>query len=535
MAFLEESNVTTIAHLGLVSGMFDQLGIGDYIDEQIPKKRHHTVSHGLVVKAMLLNALGFSERRLYMIPEYYEDIAIERLLGPGITPDDLNEYVLGETLDAISRYGPTRLFTGIVLKMMKSLQFDGQRLHHDTTSFCVFGQYDRDLNTRQIKIVHGHSKDHRDDLKQFVISLVTNQKGIPVFMEPLSGNESDKRALIRSIQAVRENLDQKERVYHMADSAFYTAGNIQELGEQCFWISRVPAVISEAKTILAADVEWVQCQDTRYSYAQFASNYAGIPQKWVLFFSSEGQSKKEVKYRDRVEREMKKAQTALNKLCAKGYACESDALAIVDRWMEKHPQYLLESKELTYTARKAAKGRGRPRHDEPRIGVWQVTCRLGLDEAFYARERELLGRFILASNDCDIDPEAMLAYYKEQSTVERGFRFLKDSSFHAAEVYLKNENRIAALAMIMVLSLLVYSVAEYVMRELLVKQNATVRGLKNKPTNRPTMKRIFFLFRRVRQLDELLDNVPYRRVVNMNPELLPILHMLGPTYEKYYA
>jgi transposase len=158
-----------------------------------------------------------------------------------------------------------------------------------------------------------------------------------------------------------------------------------------------------------------------------------------------------------------------------------------------------------------------------------------LNEEFYARERELLGRFILASNDCDIDPEAMLTYYKEQSTVERGFRFLKDSSFHAAEVYLKNENRIAALAMIMVLSLLVYSVAEYGMRELLVKQNATIRGLKNKPTNRPTMKRIFFLFRRVRQLDELLDNVPCRRVVNMNPELLPILHMLGPSYEKYYS
>jgi len=83
--------------------------------------------------------------------------------------------------------------------------------------------------------------------------------------------------------------------------------------------------------------------------------------------------------------------------------------------------------------------------------------------------------------------------------------------------------------MVMVLSLLVYSVAEYVLRELLVKQNATVRGLKNKPINRPTMKRIFFLFRRVRQLDELWDNVHYRRVMNMNPELPPILHMLGPT------
>jgi len=48
-----------------------------------------------------------------------------------------------------------------------------------------------------------------------------------------------------------------------------------------------------------------------------------------------------------------------------------------------------------------------------------------------------------------IDPEVMLEYYKEQSTVEREFRFIKDGRFHVSEVYLENENRIAALAMIM--------------------------------------------------------------------------------------
>jgi len=534
MVLVDGSNVT-LAHLGIVPGVFDHLGIEKYIDAQIPKRRHHTVSHGISVKALLLNALGFSERRLYMIPDYYEDIATERLLGPGITPDDLNEYMLGETLDAISRYGPTRLFTGIVLEMMKIIQFDGHRLHHDTTSFCVSGRYDRDFGTRQIRIVRGHSKDHRDDLKQFVISLVTNQKGIPVFMEPLSGNESDKKTLLRSIRAVRENLIQEGTVYHMADAAFYTADNIKELGQQCFWITRVPVTIGEAKEMLAADVEWTPCQDTRYSYAQFERTYANVPQKWVLFHSSEGQRKNAEKYWVRIDRAIKKDQTALNKLCAKGYACEADAQAIVDRWMKNHPQYLLESTELTHTSKKASGSKGRPRNNEPRVGVWRVTCRLRLNEAFHAKECELLGRFILASNDCDIDPEIMLTYYKEQSTVERGFKFVKDSSFHAAEVYLKNENRIAALAMIMVLGLLVYTVAEWIIRDLLVKLKATVRGLKDKPTNKPTMKRIFFLFRRVRQIDEITDNVPYRRIMNLNPELPPILHMLGPTYQKYYA
>ena len=68
--------------------------------------------------------------------------------------------------------------------------------------------------------------------------------------------------------------------------------------------------------------------------------------------------------------------------------------------------------------------------------------------------RLLLGRFILASNDMNINHEVMLEYYKEQMTVERGFRFIKDQSFHVSEVYLKNESRIAALSMLMVLCLL---------------------------------------------------------------------------------
>jgi len=55
----------------------------------------------------------------------------------------------------------------------------------------------------------------------------------------------------------------------------------------------------------------------------------------------------------------------------------------------------------------------------------------------------------------------MLEYYKEQSTVERGFRFIKDGRFHVSEVYLENENRIAALAMIMMLCLMVYSITEW--------------------------------------------------------------------------
>jgi transposase len=76
-----------------------------------------------------------------------------------------------------------------------------------------------------------------------------------------------------------------------------------------------------------------------------------------------------------------------------------------------------------------------------------------------------LGRFILASNDKALDGELMLKYYKGQNAVEKGFRFLKDKSFRVAEVYLKKVERIEALSMIMALSLLIYSIAEWMIRQ----------------------------------------------------------------------
>jgi transposase len=59
----------------------------------------------------------------------------------------------------------------------------------------------------------------------------------------------------------------------------------------------------------------------------------------------------------------------------------------------------------------------------------------------------------------------MLQYYRDQNAVEKGFRFLKDKSFRVTEVYLKKEERIEALSMIMVLSLLFYSIAEWILRK----------------------------------------------------------------------
>jgi hypothetical protein len=36
---------------------------------------------------MILNGLGFSNRQLYLVPQYFENKPVEHLLGEGITAD----------------------------------------------------------------------------------------------------------------------------------------------------------------------------------------------------------------------------------------------------------------------------------------------------------------------------------------------------------------------------------------------------------------------------------------------------------------
>ncbi len=59
-------------------------------------------------------------------------------------------------------------------------------------------------NKTTINITHGHSKDHRPDLKQLVLSLTTTgDSSFPIWLEALSGNSSDKSSFIKTINSVK--------------------------------------------------------------------------------------------------------------------------------------------------------------------------------------------------------------------------------------------------------------------------------------------------------------------------------------------
>jgi len=197
----------SLDHLGLVAAIFDALGISEVIDESIPKTRNCKLSHSAIIKALVINGLGFAERRLYIFPSYFENLALERLFNPGVVPEDFNEDVVGRTLDRINKFGSTALFNNIAIKCMQQLAFGTNIYHVDTTSFGVHGDYEGLDCKPAMEITLGHPKDGRWDLKQFIVSMVTNQCGIPLFVKAHSGNKSDKKTLIETIQMFKSNLD----------------------------------------------------------------------------------------------------------------------------------------------------------------------------------------------------------------------------------------------------------------------------------------------------------------------------------------
>ena len=102
----------TLEHLGLVAGMFDELGIGELVDKHVPQDlEQRKISVGQALKAMVLNGLGFANRRLYLTTKFFQNKATERLLGQGVKPEQLNDDALGKALDDLYSHGVSELYS----------------------------------------------------------------------------------------------------------------------------------------------------------------------------------------------------------------------------------------------------------------------------------------------------------------------------------------------------------------------------------------------------------------------------------------
>lgn len=517
-----------IDHLGLVSGIWDELQVSETIDRAIQQDDTcRNVSVGVLCKSLVLNGLGFTERTLYMVSNFFENKPTELLLGEGIESSHLNDTVLGRALDAVQQYGTTKLFSQISLKVFSILNLSPGKIHMDSTDFHVNGVYNSNNKPEEgssaIHITKGYSRDHRPDLNQVVLNMITeNQAGIPLHMEVLNGNCSDKTAFKQTISNhIKELQNIAPSSFMIMDSAGYTKEGISEFSNLTDWISRVPESIKEAKDFIKENKEWTKSKNG-YKYTSKLSVYAGVNQRWVLVFSKEAYSREIKTLTKNYFQSSIKENKAFNKLTKEKFKCKSDAEKALIKF--KKLLKFISINDATIQEVKAKK-----KETQMFSISGNITCSI---EQFKKKE-SLKGKFIIATNQLDnvkFDDITIINGYKEQSRVERGFRFIKDPQFVATNFFVKKAERLEALVFIMTLCLTIYAALEYRIREMLKQENQTIKNQVGKPKQNPTTRWIFQLFSGV----HILYGLEKKHILNIKEVHLKILDLLGENYKKYY-
>ena len=257
----DDIQIKNINHLGLVAGIIDDIGLEKIINEVIGEDPRELITSGQVVKGMILNGLGIISQPLYLFPKFFEDKPTEHLLGKEIKAEYLNDDKIGRVMDKLYEKGLSSIFLIIALSVVHNYHLLTNFSHLDSSSFSVHGKYlinnlisskqDKEQEEEKseepvpITITKGYSRDHRPDLKQFIIDLiVSGDGGIPLFLRVADGNEQDKVVFGEIAVEYKSMIDFETMI--VADSALYTAKNLQ-LMSSIKWLSRVPLSLGKAK------------------------------------------------------------------------------------------------------------------------------------------------------------------------------------------------------------------------------------------------------------------------------------------------
>ena len=496
-------------HLGIVAGVCQEIGLANWLDAQDPGHRQH-VSVGTATVAMVLNGLGFSNRQLYLVPQFFANKPVEHLLGPGITAQMLNDDCLGRTLDWLYAHDLTKLFAGIAHRARKIFGITAEQVHVDTTSFSVSGEYanaaprgtepaegdeSQASEAALIAITYGYSRDHRDDLKQWMLALATTQDGdVPLFLQPLNGNRSDQVSLLAAIQSIQTQLREagEEASVYVVDNGGYSQSTMKQLNQAGItWVSRVSESLTEAKTVLQEGSDaWQQSEDGTLHWFCRQMELPQGTERWVIVRTAASEQRAQLS----LQRQVNTAQAGWQQKCwhlaNRRFACEADARAALERELKGKPIWLEVHSE--FVAHPHYEGRGRPRRDSsPATYQWQILATVSVNQQQVEQEAARKACWIVGTNELDpalLSDQQLVTTYKEQGGVERGFRFLKDPLFLASSVFVKKPERFMALSLIMVLCLLIYRLAEFRLRARLAETQQTIPDQVHKPTARPTMR-----------------------------------------------
>ena len=283
---------------------------------------------------------------------------------------------------------------------------------------------------------------------------------------------------------------------------------------------------------------FVESEILGYQIASCCCDYSGVRQRWLVIESEKRRNSDLKQLEKKLTKQLEIATSELKSLMKQDFACPKGYRSAYAAAAEQAKQRGLGGFPHERLFQEAAKvlsrnwkyhslesivietdphynQAGRPsKNQSPEYLTYRVTAQIVPVEAVIEIARSRAGRFILATNILDeavFSHDEVLIEYKGQQSSERGFRclgartcgqalclapfgdagshrFLKDPLFFTSSVLVNTPRRVAALAMVMGLCLLVYTLGQRQLRHALAHARETIPNQLKKPTSTPTLR-----------------------------------------------
>ena len=513
----QNTTAARVDHLPIVAQYLRRIGLVDIINKLVTVDMD--VDPGIIVLGAVLDTLS-GRSPLYHLENSFEGYDRELLFGQDIPPGYFNDDNTGRILDALFAVGTQKIFSALSVSVLRRFSLSTKHVHFDTTSVSLFGDYLGANDGAPFKITEGYSKDKRPDLKQFVLSLLCVGGDVPIVGKIEDGNASDKTINNTVLSDVSQHMARHgiahDAFIYVADSAMVTEANLAQVSDspETLFITRLPANYNECaraiQTALEAD-QWVEIgaiartpatknrPNASYRAHETTVTLHGASYRAIVVHSSAHDKRRQKRLERELAASLKEARAWVKPLKKGRYSCRADAEQAAQDLVAQTTQFHQLNIEIIECPRYAP---GRPALGVPRIPIstqYQLSATIIKREQEVTRHQEMAGCFVLLSNvptdwDDGYNAEKILRTYKEQYGIENNFSFLKDDQIVNA-IFLKRPERIEALGLILLISLLVWRLLEHTMRTELETTDTELPGWDNKPTRRPTAYMLTWKFR----------------------------------------
>lgn len=465
--------------LPLIEFILRKMHFREILLESLPDSRRETFPSVDMLKLLVIN-LTVAKDPLYELTQWVESLDL-RAIGYPVRPAvRFTDDRFARALDKLYEANRASLTTRLVVSSLKTFDVQFTRIHSDSTTVKAFGRIPG--RTRSgLELRHGHSKDHRPDLRQLVFQLSISHDGaVPVYHRVLPGNRNDDTTHIETWDRLCEIHGAPDFLY-VADCKLCTQEQLRHIVTH--WgraITILPQNRTEVRSFkqalreapIAKRILWRRPKPSdesqSESFALFEGSYH-MDQGYPIYWYSSSQKRQ----RDRNSRQqrMEAAEEALSDLSPKLNRCRLKtraairraAMAIVQKYQVEP---FLNLHIETRVERRPHRCRGRP-GKYPRYQLrrhMSYSLDWSRNSEALLREARIDGVFPLMCTDPAIAPKEVLQAYKFQPRLEK--RFAQFKSIHrGAPLLFKKISRVEANMFLFFISLMIQALLERHVRQ----------------------------------------------------------------------